>query len=238
MWKSFIKIMPIIILVVVLDGLGWLLLSGNYTSFLHPRFGVFLFIGVLIIAGFFISFIIGGNPFSHCGLGDNAVRSLILITPIIFMYTVAGQDMGSHALNMKMMDSYRNVIKGNTVTKDASTSDGKSYKEMSILDIAMDIGKLNGQGVITHGHINKDSDLPEGYAVLYRFGLYCCAADAFPVWLIFKSTKLASFENEIWITVKGTVKLFTVNGKDIPVIMTDEVKEEKPPPPGERYLYF
>ncbi|PRQ10450.1 TIGR03943 family protein [Corynebacterium sp. 13CS0277] len=76
-----------------------------------------------------------------------------------------------------------------------------------------DAGALDGvevdvEGFIAH-HTSTGQAAPPGEAYLYRFKIYCCAADAISYGAILRSADAAHLPEEQWVRVRGTVRTRT-----------------------------
>ena len=91
-----------LLLIAWLGAVDWLLLTGNDTAFLHPRFRLFLTGGTAIL-GTFILVILSGPQRRETGwqLAVTTVHALVLMVPLLFLTSVIGQGMGAHALTKK-----------------------------------------------------------------------------------------------------------------------------------------
>jgi len=229
---------PIIVLIALLNALGWLLLSDNYTSFLHPRFWPFLLLGILILAGFILALFLGRPLFSANSSRETAVRSIVIIVPLIFLYTVYDQGMGGHALSKKYTGNEPNTpyifSDGPPEETIKKSADGR----MSLLEMNRQMATLSGRQVLTEGFAYKDSNVPKDHLLLFRFAIFCCAADATPVWVFVKKAEMETFEPETWVKVSGTFEIADINGKAVPMILADTITELEPPSPGAQYLFF
>ena len=228
-----------LLLIAWLGAIGWLLLTGNDTAFLHPRFRLFLTCGTVMLATF-ILVILSGPQRRETGwqLAVTTVHALVLMVPLLFLTSVIGQGMGAHAL----MKKYTGVEQ-QTLTRLLESGKGKIGEanptpDMSLLDIARQMKQMDGRRVITEGLVYRPEIMPDNYLTLFRFAIFCCAADALPVWVFVENAGVDAFEDENWIRVGGTVQIVNFNGTDVPVIKADTIEEKAAPSPGEQYLFF
>jgi uncharacterized repeat protein (TIGR03943 family) len=84
----------------------------------------------------------------------------------------------------------------------------------------------------------SDANMPAQFLLLFRFGIYCCAADAIPIWVLVDKGQARSVENEQWIRVTGTLHVTLINGRDLPVITADDIRVLPSPSPESQYLFF
>ncbi len=104
--------------------------------------------------------------------------------------------------------------------------------EKSLLDW---VGTLNvypepdayvGQPVNVDGFVVFPAELPDGYLILSRFVITCCAADAYPVGLPVRFPALTTPPPaDQWVRVTGEMTSETLNGDRQLVIQADELAE-------------
>lgn len=223
----------------LLGALGGLLLTGNDTAFLHPRFRPFLIGGILILAAFL--FVIGRGAKRHHGgwqLATRIVQALVLAMPLLFLTTGMDHGMGTHALTRKYTGMEQQTLArllGRGKRK-APATDGTPT--LSLLEVARQMKQLNGKRVITEGLVYRPAIMPPNYLTLFRFAIFCCAADALPVWLFVEHPDVTAFDDENWIRVDGTLTIVTFNGTDVPVIRADSIEKKAALPAAEQYLFF
>jgi uncharacterized membrane protein YcgQ (UPF0703/DUF1980 family) len=73
---------------------------------------------------------------------------------------------------------------------------------------------------------------------MFRFFIFCCAADAIPVWIVVESAESSHLETESWVAVTGRFSLEMINNVKVPLLVADSLEKIEPPPPELRYLYF
>ncbi|BBO69921.1 hypothetical protein DSCA_38510 [Desulfosarcina alkanivorans] len=219
--------------------LCWLLLTGSDSAFLHPRFRFFLAGGAMLLAAFMVVTLSGPKPVgTGWSLAATTARALLLMTPLLFLTTVTGQGMGAHALTRKFTGMEQQTLsrlleRGNEPSRGADRD-----PEVSLLDIARRMKRMEGRQVVTEGLVYRPAIMPENYLTLFRFAIFCCAADALPVWVFVENTGVEAFEDENWIRVAGTVRIVNFNGTDVPVIEADTIVKKAAPSPAEQYLFF
>jgi uncharacterized repeat protein (TIGR03943 family) len=229
--------LQVLMVTAILAGLIWLLVNRNYTAFLHPRFWPFLLSGAVILCGFILAFIFAGRrPFAGPWPAV-LIRSAVMLVPLLFMIAVAGQGMGTHALTRKYTGTEQELLSSLMAGKDDLTEPQDLNRTLSLLDIVRKMDSLDGRPVSTEGLVYRDVNVPADYLLLFRFAIFCCAADAIPVWVVVKED-MAALENETWVRIDGTFKVARMHGRDVPLIRADAITKLATPPPGARYLYF
>lgn len=228
-----------LVFVAVLDALAWLILSGNDTAFIHPRFQIFLVLAAVILFSFLYAFILSPFPIrSHHIKMEQAMSSLVLFVPILFLYTASGQGLGAHALSKKYMGTGQQVLSQLLSPGDDVPPDDMKNHILSLLDIARHMKSLDHQRIKTQGFVYRDQNVPKNYLMLFRFAIFCCAADAVPVVVLVEEEDLSVFETDTWIEVEGMLTLRDFNGNRLPVIRSEKITISEAPPAGARYLFF
>ena len=222
----------------ILYSMVWLVRKDRYVLFLHPRLLPFLLAGIGIIICFILALMINQRRHPAVFFSRKAIRTIVILMPLIFMYTAAEQTMGVHALTKKITGEKQGTVFSQQNDTAFESGDSGTTCNLSLLDIARKMKDFTGKRVITEGLVYVDPNVPADHLMLFRFAIFCCAADATPVWVLVKTEGKASFENESWIQVDGTLEIVNRQGNDIPLIRAKKITRMKPPPAGAQYLFF
>lgn len=228
----------IAVFLAMLGVLGWLVTNGLYTSFLHPRFLPFLIGGMVIIAGFVFSLAFGKKLHTTYSRKQIMAQSLVMMLPLLFIVSVAGKGMGTHALALKTTRRSPNALFSTVDGSQILSEAAGSGDERTLLEIARKMKELNGRRVQTEGFSYRDANVPQNYLMLFRFAIFCCAADATPVWVLVEKGEMEAVENQSWVRVSGILEISKIQGNEVPVIKADRIAEMEPPAPGAQYLFF
>jgi len=237
--RLLLGLLPIVVLIAILDALVWLITSDTYTAYLHPRFGLFLLIGTVILAGFIAALMLGRLAPPAGSSGEILSRAVVMLIPLLFLYTAFGQGMGGHAFSKKFVGNEMElpyVFTDDPPPEDDAESGAHAW--MTLLQINQQMETLQGKRVSTEGLVYTDANVPADQLMLFRFAMFCCAADTIPIWLFVKKEGLGTFEPESWVRVAGVVEKAMINGKTVPMILAETITQIPPPPPGAQYLYF
>ncbi len=239
MASSICRYLDVLLFAAWLGTLGWLLLTGNEKAFLHPRFRLFLVGGAMLLAAFILVKLFGlkrrdtGWP-----LAMKCAQALVLAAPLLFLATVVDQGMGTHAMTKKYTGMEQQTLARLLESGTDKTEALNPTPDVSLLDIARRMKQMDGRRIITEGLVYRPDIMPENYLTLFRFAIFCCAADALPVWVFVEKAGVEAFDDENWIRVDGTVQIVDFNGTDVPVIKADTIFKTATPSPGEQYLFF
>lgn len=236
---SVCRYLDVLLFVAWLGALCALLLTGTDTAFLHPRFRLFLAAGAVLLMAFILVALIG--PKRHDAgwpLAMTVVQALVILTPLLFLTTIVDQGMGSYALIRKYTGMEQKTLTRLLESGKSIAEDANPRPAMTLLDIARNMKRINGRRVITEGLVYRPAIMPANTLTLFRFAIFCCAADAMPVWVFVEKPGVEFFNDENWIRVDGTVQIVNFNGTDVPVIKADTIVKKPAPPPGDQYLFF
>ncbi|WP_319406445.1 TIGR03943 family putative permease subunit [uncultured Desulfosarcina sp.] len=236
---SVCRYLDVLLFLAWLAALCGLLLTGKDTAFLHPRFRLFLAGGTVLLTAFILVILFG--PKRHntgWPLAMTTGQALVIMAPLLFLATAVNQGMGSHTLTRKFTGTEQNTLTRLLESGNGTIGEANPTPAMSLLDIARKMKQIDGRRVITEGLVYRPDIMPENYLTLFRFAIFCCAADAMPVWVFVENAGVAAFADENWIRVDGTVRIVNFNGTDVPVIRADTIVKKPAPPPGEQYLFF
>lgn len=228
----------------------WLLDQDRYLAFLQPRFkwllGVGLAISILFIAADPPGKKAGGAQWSAVGMW---VRGGFLVLPLLFMINAQGANLGGYALSKRSMTA---SVPGLSMEEKIQRSDPSLWtmdmeeaRQSVLRDEPILITKLlrnwkryNGAEVLTEGVYRSPDDQSEGYGLVFRFYITCCAADALPIGVFVKGPDLDRLKDDDWARVRGVFSLRSIQGKDLPSLEVTEVIKIPTPPVQEQYLYF
>ncbi len=235
--KRFFSSLDAMVLSALAGAIAWLLLSGNTTAFLHPRFRLFLLVGVLMLTAFIFVMIRGPKSHHHNWLlADHTLQALVLAMPVLFLMLSMHQNMGTQALTRKYTGNEQETLA--RLLKSGEDKPLADNGSLTLLQIARQMKQLEGKRVVTEGLVYRPEIMPPGHLTLFRFAIFCCAADALPVWLFVQNPAVTDFNDENWVCVEGTLTIVNFNGTDVPVIRADSIKKKPAPSTAEQYLFF
>ncbi|MBI9074494.1 MAG: TIGR03943 family protein [Desulfatibacillum sp.] len=229
---------------------AWLLNQDRYMAFLQPRFRGLMYMG-LFISGVFALVSVLAHSSGQDGEETSGawIRGGFLILPILFLVGAHNTTLGGYALSKRPLGT---SVPGLTL-EEKILRDDPSLWTMDIRDLPpvhepekpVLLSKLlrnwkdyEGKEVLTEGMYHAPKDSPEGYGMVFRFYVTCCAADAVPVGIFARGKGLDSLKNDQWVRVRGIVRLEPILGQELPSMEVSQVEKLPPPATGEQYLYF
>ena len=123
----------------------------------------------------------------------------------------------------------RNMMKQKTIQVD----DKNYIQTMDI--IGQDVLGFKGKQITFTGFTYKDKEVQGHQAVVARYGITCCVADA-AVWgMIVSGNGINTFSEETWVKVTGILDETTYKGTLFPLVKVSKV--EKVEQPKDPYVY-
>ena len=212
----------------------WLLTEERYLVFLQPMFWPLVLLGAAFSGIFMIAAFFRKPP--AVARAEPWLRALVLLLPLLFLLHAQEQSLGSHAFSLRSLQ--QNAPNFGALGGGKSAGEASDSGEVDLLRLAIGREKYAGRQVVTEGIIATGGIVPEGYGMLFRFVIACCAADAQPVGLLVEGAGLSGFEEDAWARVSGRFEIRDVGGVSSLVIVPDSVERIEAPPPSHRYLYF
>lgn len=105
--------------------------------------------------------------------------------------------------------------------------------ELTIIQLLRNADRYAGKSVTLLGLLHRAPELSQQYgprcnALLYRFLVTCCAADALPLTVVLDGD-VPSVEPDQWVEVHGIFSVEKVVGKSVPRLAVAEVREVAAP---------
>ena len=226
--------------------------SDQYLAYLQPQFSVLVILSGVLFILFAVSLIFGKGPVPH---QDTAgfLPGIIILLPLLFLINSKGSSLGSGAFENRVLDS--NIVQNNLneaveenpisveqlMSQSLTDRDGQppvSYEQADINELLNNAGQFRNRPVMIKGVIQELPGVEWADAVIYRFFITCCAADARPLGVYIPSLGFQKFEKGDWVEVKGSYRIATVGSKIVPTIHPDSVQKIPTPPVNQQYLYF
>ncbi len=230
--------LPAIVLVTWLNAYYWLLEGGRYRAFIQPKLWPLLVFAMLLLIGFIAAFIAQFSWKGPIRAGAGAwLGAAVLLTPVLFLWTVHGQSLGSHAfLNKTAGLSASPAFPGSVASRQPGTDSGAN--EITLLSLLTSPDAFDGRTVVVEGLVYRDPQLPANVFRLFRFAVICCAADALPATIRVELAGGGNLANDTWVQVTGRFEQKGVAGRPTAVIRAESVRPVPIPPPEKRYLFF
>lgn len=230
--------LPAFIFIIWLNAYYWLLKGGHYQAFIQPKLWPLLILAMLLVLAYTIAAV---SRFSLRSLidfhPDIWLKAAILILPVLFLWTIYGQSLGSDAFAKRVGSADLNAsVEGGYLKK--SVSKKESGSNITLLNLLMDSESFTGRHIAVEGMIYRSPKMDQNSFRLFRFAIVCCAADALPISFVVKENERGNLSNDTWVRVEGIFNTATINGRQVSSISADRVQPIPLPPPEERYMFF
>ncbi len=229
--------LPAIIYITWLAAYYWLLEAGRYKAFLQPKLWPLLILALILLLLFIAALI---SQFSrksgHVLKFERWLQAAILFVPVLFLWAIYGQSLGTHALAKRALDTGQPFSISGTGPQISFPATGG--KTSSLLELIKNAEQFNGKRVAAEGMVYRGGHSDRNRFRLFRFVIVCCAADALPLVILVKSKIAEKFDNDDWVRVEGIFSFETVNSRQVSSIAADSVRPIPAPPPEKRYLFF
>lgn len=161
---------------------------------------------------------------------------LIIALPVILGVVIPQRPLGTAAIANKGMNTNAPLtVNGSATSLELASMDRTALDWIRAYNYESDVTKFDGQKANVIGFVYHDSRLAKDEFLVGRFALSCCVADATAIGMIVKSEKSASFADNSWVRVAGTVSAAQIDGKNIPSITAEEIDQVSEP--EQPYLY-
>ena len=211
--------------------------------FLSPKFYWLLYLSLFFFVIFASNTLI--KILLEKEFNDDSPAFLYLLIPMIFFTPALKADLGSKAVERRGI-VFQEVQKSEEDTKKPSApvspsiAEGTEYKNEDgtdrFLKIFSESEQSVGRRVNLIGQAAFNPQLPEGSFYIFKFIIFCCAADATPSGFIVTGLDSTDVQTDKWYQISGTVEMTDVDGKEYLSVKGDSLKLiNKPEVPFEIY---
>ena len=259
--------MPLLVMLIWIMAFSGLLYGDHFTLFLKPGFGFLIHISLFISILFAVSFVLTENRTRQndtllnamimlvpvifiFAAGDNTLGDFALSKRIPMTTTDSSllHDTGllqnSAESKPDELQQEKDNIEGNDSKEQnknrTNQQKGSLPSQISFSALFRDWQKYRNRNVSIAGilHNEKTNEYDKKPALVYRYLMTCCAADARPIGFFVDKAKTKGFENNQWVKVTGVVHLKQVNGCDAIVMDLEHIQEIEKPSKGAAYIFL
>ncbi len=226
----------------------YLIASQRYVAFLRPEFGLLLAVAHFVAMGFMLAAMI--RPKTAVMDLPAVLRTLVLLVPVLYSMAMPDTMLGHQAFKKRFIGTNNAALsrqaspmlssQGSENNPNPASSPGEiegtsqeTPLKLTILDILRNADLFKGQRVVVTGMMLRDEQLKPHFggrdAVVYRFLINCCAADALPLAIGLDSDQTDAFANDQWVQVEGIFDLQQINGKPVPLVSMPQIKPVEAP---------
>ena len=168
------------------------------------------------------------------------MRWLVLAAPLVYLPIANDVVLDSGAFETRWAGFEQHPTDARLPLVDRATaavSDG--LRSATLADLWWNVRAYDGHRVRVDGMITRAPELAGGdgphAALLYRFKMTCCAADAIPVAVSLAGDVPEEWPDDSWVRADGTVAFEDHEGRSTILLHIDRIVRIEPP--GRPYLY-
>ncbi len=218
--------------------LGYLIYDDNYQFFLAPKFGF------LIAAGLVLSLIYAVS-LAGTGINKNAdhiIKGLTLVLPILFICSAGGSTLGNFALSKRTVTPIETKAPetqpsvSQISTESPATADG-DFPLVPFSDLIRKWENYEGRRIRVEGMFANTVSGKDTFAVVFRYFISCCVADAMPVGVFMAGQKDSGIKDNEWVIAGGRVQYRKIDGYDVIFMKVESLEKKKKPSKNAVYIY-
>lgn len=210
--------------------LAFLLTDDRFHLFLKPQFGILIHISLWISICFALSIIAFRTPLV---VPDSLIKGMMLLVPVVFILTAGDRTLGGFALSKRPLAAPETA--GQQTASPAAEAPG-TPDLLSILTLIQEWERYKGSRVTLEGVYYEPREKDETLAVVFRYLVSCCAADALPLGVIIKKDPDRDIRDNDWVRITGVVSEDMMDG--VPAIFMSLEQIEKKPLPSKSAVYL
>jgi uncharacterized repeat protein (TIGR03943 family) len=214
--------------------------SGNITNYVNERFAWLSYVAAglfLLIGGFSIWHLLREHDHEHGHDHQHEPISwrvlAILAVPLVLGTLIPSRPLGAEAVS-------GGVNLSSAATVATSQTFNVAPEQRNVLDWLRafnsgDYQQFEGQPANVIGFVYSEPTYDANQFMVARFAISCCVADATALGLPVSWANAADLTQGQWIEVKGTFRVASFGGDEVPVIQASSV--EQVAQPEHPYLY-
>lgn len=232
--------LPFLVMAAWTAVLAWLLYDLNYQLFLSPKFGFLVYISMALCLLFALSLTtLGRNANTHKP-GDQLIKGLILLLPVLFIFSAGENTLGNFALSKRAITPLRTNTSQEAPPLPEATTPGAETGEFPLVSISQLVRNwdgYNGKSISVEGLFSETIMDHEELSAVFRYFINCCVADAMPVGVFMSRKEDAGLKNDDWVRISGSVRMDQLDGYDIIFMEVAAVEKRKKPSKNAAYIF-
>jgi len=177
----------------------------------------------------------GGHEQQHHAA--SRLAALAVMAPLIINALVPSTGLTSYAVGKRAAVDFSALTSQIAADYEAELARAEQldqeYPELTIAQVltlaGQDPARAEGRKVSAIGFICHQERLPQGIFMLVRFRMWCCAADAQPMYLPVRWPEAAQVEGDQWVKVRGSLTFAEIGGQRAPLLEADRFDTIKRP---------
>jgi putative membrane protein len=240
-------------------GLGFylfnLLSSGKLYLYINVRFAWLTMLGMLILLALganMLDVLRRSRPQSadddpghlHSPGHDHAEHTkpspwplLLLLLPLLIGFLIPARPLGAEAASSRGVTVSGALVSGDLSPMLLQTGpDQRTVLDwIRIFNTQTDLDQYEGETANVIGFVYRDPRLSENRFIASRFAVTCCVADAFALGMQVEWPDNAGLGVDEWVQVKGPIRIIEQDGRMIPLIVAESVRQVEVP--AQPYLF-
>ncbi|MBU1340487.1 MAG: TIGR03943 family protein [Proteobacteria bacterium] len=223
---------PLAVMAAWVFAFGFLIYNNRYYLFLKPQFGILIYISLFICSLFALSFLFSGT--NH-HVQDSMIKGMITLLPIMFILAAGDNTLGSYALSKRTMAAPQKAIQMSA--PEAIKEKTSDPLDMTISRLTQQWDTYKGSKVSVEGLFYEPVGKNKDMAIVFRYLITCCAADAQPIGLVIKKNNIQQIKNNDWVRITGVVHEETIDGSLVIFMELEHIEKTIMPSKNAAYFY-
>lgn len=215
-----------------------LLAGRRYEAFLRPEFGALLALGVLFVLAFGLAEAERPGGPAHFDPGA-AFRGAVLLAPLLCLPLTRGASLTAEDFDQRWTGPRAEAGPAPALMPSPDADPPGAARRVTLLELARDARHLDGRRVAVEGVVRRDPEVAAQFgpdtAILYRFAITCCIADARPVAVLLVGELPPTLTEDAWVRVVGRIRMEHLGGVAMACLHLEEVAPT--PSPRNPYLH-
>ncbi len=225
-----------IVLLIWIGTFIYLIIDDNYTLFIKPEFGFLIYAGLFICSAFFINGILNRPDKIKTA---ELMNGLIILMPVAFILLSGNQTLNSYALTKRtLMSPNLNQLDTSSGLEDSKIHKAGTPIDVTLSQLLRNWASYSGKQVSLEGLLHQSLKDNDDYALVFKYLISCCAADAIPVGIFIDKERTNGLNDDDWVKVTGVVNLAKMDGNDIVIMSLDTIEKTALPSKNAAYLFF
>ncbi len=218
------------------------LVSGKVTNYINARFIWLSHMegGLFLLYAHYMTYTLiqasRGHAIEHDHAHEHANWGVIAIVaiPVLIGFFSTSTPLGADAVNGGVSLSAIGGENGMVISSDDPLQ-WHVLDWLRAMDQTEDLNELAGTEAGLIGFVYREPGFPADMAMLTRFTVNCCVADASAIGLPMQGTDIANLEQGTWVLVNGPMAVDTFEGEETLILNPQTIEfVEVPDPP---YIY-
>ena len=167
------------------------------------------------------------------------MNGLIILIPVVFIFLSGNQTLNSYALTKRtLMAPNLEPSDSHPVLNEPEAQKAGMPIDISLSQLLRNWTSYSGKQVSIQGLLQPSLEDNDDYALVFKYLISCCVADAIPVGIFIDKKRAKGFNNDDWVKVTGVVTLDKLDGNNVVVMSLKTIEKVEKPSKSAAYLFF